>query len=376
MVPPRVRNIDISGLVSRIGKARDKARPVRGGKGKAAGGQGKSGPGKAAGGKTAPGRRGSRIALVAGAVAVVVVAAVVAAVSLSSPPPKPPAPAPVLPVTVSGQFNKKPALKTARPTKPGKVFAAKTVIKGNGAPVAKGDLAVVGYASYLWRGTNLDLLDDGYRLGRPAVMRIGELIPGLNNGLTGQRVGSRVVMSIPPADGYGRQGRWQSGINATDTLLYVVDLLGTYPATASARGTARTPEDSGLPTVAAGPAGRAPTVTVPDEDPPGELKAETLIEGSGPPVKKSQMVVAHYQGQTWDGGKVFDSSWRAGRVVPLSSLDTAMPGWVKGLDGKKVGSRVLLVIPPEDGFSKKGAERMKIKSTDTTVFVVDLLGAY
>ena len=44
--------------------------------------------------------------------------------------------------------------------------------------------------------------------------------------LQGQKVGSRVLLVIPPADGYGEQGNEQAGIKGTDTLFFVVDILG------------------------------------------------------------------------------------------------------------------------------------------------------
>jgi peptidylprolyl isomerase len=41
----------------------------------------------------------------------------------------------------------------------------------------------------------------------------------------GQTVGSRVLLVVPPADGYGSAGQSQVGINGTDTLVFVVDIL-------------------------------------------------------------------------------------------------------------------------------------------------------
>jgi peptidylprolyl isomerase len=33
---------------------------------------------------------------------------------------------------------------------------------------------------------------------------------------------------VPPADGYGKSGSSAAGIKGTDTLVFVVDILGTY----------------------------------------------------------------------------------------------------------------------------------------------------
>ena len=44
--------------------------------------------------------------------------------------------------------------------------------------------------------------------------------------LEGRTVGSRVILEIPPADGYGKEGNPDAGIKGTDTLFFVVDILG------------------------------------------------------------------------------------------------------------------------------------------------------
>ncbi|MGN6503185.1 MAG: FKBP-type peptidyl-prolyl cis-trans isomerase, partial [Pseudolysinimonas sp.] len=47
----------------------------------------------------------------------------------------------------------------------------------------------------------------------------------------GQTVGSRVVVIIPPDQGYGPQGgNASAGIAADDTLVFVVDILATASA--------------------------------------------------------------------------------------------------------------------------------------------------
>ena len=56
------------------------------------------------------------------------------------------------------------------------------------------------------------------------------------------------------------------------------------------------------------------------------------------------------------------------------ALADLIPGWTKGLEGKKVGSRVLLVLPPADGFPE-GSNKPAVEKGDTVVYVVDLLFA-
>ena len=50
-------------------------------------------------------------------------------------------------------------------------------------------------------------------------------MPGWDVGLVGVPVGSRVMLSLPPADGYGSAGNTSAGITSTDTLVFVVDIV-------------------------------------------------------------------------------------------------------------------------------------------------------
>jgi peptidylprolyl isomerase len=56
---------------------------------------------------------------------------------------------------------------------------------------------------------------------------VGAVIGGWDDGLVGQQVGSRVLLSIPPHLGYGPRGMPAAGIRGADTLVFVVDILGT-----------------------------------------------------------------------------------------------------------------------------------------------------
>jgi peptidylprolyl isomerase len=53
-----------------------------------------------------------------------------------------------------------------------------------------------------------------------------------------------------------------------------------------------------------------------------------------------------------------------------------MKGWDQALLGQRVGSRLLLVVPPSLGYGSKGLAQYGIRGSDTLVFVVDLLGAH
>jgi peptidylprolyl isomerase len=130
-----------------------------------------------------------------------------------------------------------------------------------------------------------------------------------------------------------------------------------------------------LPTVS-GAFGATPTITFPNSAPPSTLTSQVLTSGHGPVVQKGQLLVANYLGQIWRG-KVFDSSFsrHVASAFPIG-LQRVIPGWDKTLVGARTGSRLLLVVPPADGYGPKGQPSAGISGTDTLVFVVDVLGSY
>jgi FKBP-type peptidyl-prolyl cis-trans isomerase len=278
-------------------------------------------------------------------------------------------------IAVSGAFGTKPTV-TIPNIKPPANLEVQQLISGHGTLVAKGDLAVADLTAYTWDGAAHKKISQ-LSTAQPQPLTVGSTISGLDKGLAGRRAGSRLLITIPPKDGFGSQGDSQLGVSGKDTLVFVVDLLGSYQKTASAHGTHEVVNGTGLPTVGTSSPGTAPPVHMPQTRPPATLQSQTLIQGAGPVVKKGRLLIAQYEGMIWRTGKVFDSSWKRG--VPSGfqiGNGQVIKGWDIGLAGKRVGSRVLLVVPPADGYGKTGSAQAGIKGTDTLVFVVDILGTY
>jgi peptidylprolyl isomerase len=164
-------------------------------------------------------------------------------------------------------------------------------------------------------------------------------------------------------------------VTATTTLVFVVDLVKAYSDPADATGTQVSAGGGNLPTVSA-KSGTAPALTFPSSSPPSALVTKTLVKGSGPKVAKGDYVVAQYVGYIWRTKKVFSSSWSSGSAISFTigaSPEQVIPGWDKGLVGQTTGSRVMLSIPPAQGYGSSGQSQAGIKGTDTLVFVVDIL---
>ena len=280
-----------------------------------------------------------------------------------------------LKVTATGAFGQAPTVNIPK-LDASSDLVVRTLIYGSGPVFVKKDSLVANFALYFWQGKSSTLKASTYTVN-PAIIT-GTMLPGLQYALIGKKVGSRVLAVVPPVDGYGTAGNSEIGVNGKTTLVFVIDLLGAYPATASASGATESSGGNGLPTVTALPDG-APAVTIPSSQPPATLQVQTLIKGAGPVIAKGQYLVVQYTGFVWQTKKVFSSSWQAAAPFGFffqATPPAVIPGWDTGLAGQTVGSRVLLVIPPKDGYGKAGAPSAGIKGTDTLVYVVDILGAF
>jgi FKBP-type peptidyl-prolyl cis-trans isomerase len=277
-------------------------------------------------------------------------------------------------VKVTGAFGGTPTV-TIPKLKADNALTVKTIIQGTGPVLTKTDALAANFVLYFWAGTSSSLKANTFTTN-PTVIG-GTMLPGLETALIGKKVGSRILAVIPPSQGYGTSGNSELGITGTTTLVFVIDVIKEYSDTAGASGAQVSNGGGGLPTVSAKP-GSAPVVTVPASKPPTTLQVKTLIKGTGPKLAKGQYVIAQYTGYIWRTKKVFGSSWSTGTpfgFVMDASPEQVIPGWDTGLVGQTVGSRVLLVIPPKEGYGSSGASQAGITGTDTLVFVVDILDA-
>src|SRR4029077_1943554 len=136
-------------------------------------------------------------------------------------------------VTATGAFDKTPKV-TIPKAKAGNNLAVKTLIQGTGATLTKSDAMAANFVLYFWDGTSSSLKANTFT-SNPTVIG-GTMLPGLESALIGQKVGSRVLAVIPPAQGYGTSGNSQLGITGSTTLVFVIDVLKSYSDTAGATG--------------------------------------------------------------------------------------------------------------------------------------------
>lgn len=276
-------------------------------------------------------------------------------------------------VTVTGEAGEDPEISID-----GELSVDETVrrllVEGDGTEVEEG--ATVTFHFEAVNGRTGEAFDASRPGEAPAVsIDPAQLLPGLYRALLEVPEGSRVLAALTPDDAFGPQGGFaELSLEADDTLVFVIDVQSVQVPLERAEGTTVQPAE-GLPAVTLDDDG-APTIELPEGDPPGELVAQVLIEGEGAEVEAGQQLTAHYTGITWPRGEQFDSSWERGEpaTFPIGT-GGVIAGWDEGLVGKTIGSQVLLVIPPDKGYGAEGNPQAGIQGTDHLVFVVDLLAA-
>ncbi|HHV21523.1 MAG TPA: peptidylprolyl isomerase [Propionibacterium sp.] len=271
-------------------------------------------------------------------------------------------------IGVEGELGEEPQVEVPTPFGVDETLN-RVVIPGDGTTVSAGGFVTVHYVGI--NGRTGEKFDDSWSRGEPAQFALDQVVPGFAKGLTGQQVGSRVVIAMPGEDGYDASGgNPQAGIELGDTLVFVVDI--TDAPLERAEGDPVPPRE-GLPTVDF--EGDTPKVTIPaGQEAPTELIVQPLIQGKGAPVQPTDAITARYQAVLWKDGLVVEDTYGAAAETQL--LSALIPAWQEGLKDKPVGSRLLIVSPPAQAYPEDpGARNPNPAAGETVVYVVDILHA-
>lgn len=229
--------------------------------------------------------------------------------------------------------------------------------------LAEDSTVTVNYVGY--NGTDGSVFDSSFERGEPSVFSLKSVVTGFGKGLTGQKVGSRVLIGMPSEDGYP-QGSADGKIKPGDSLLFVVDIIAANFTEAS--GEAVEPV-AGLPTVTM--TDGKPELAIPaGATAPADLVVAPLIKGAGTAITAASTVEVKYRSWVFGDGQLFEDAWAA----QAGSLAGLIDGWQEGLVGQTAGSRVMLVVPPAmaypDGQPKSNPP---LEAGQTLVYVIDIL---
>lgn len=271
-------------------------------------------------------------------------------------------------VKISGDVGRAPKVTWEGEVDP-KEIETEVVSEGDGEVIEAGD----GALAHIWIGNGFteDEAYSSYESKAPQLL-IGEISEPFKKALEGHKVGSRVAVAANAADAFGEAGNSQLGIGNKDGLVFVVDLMarvGDEPAGEERDAAKWSPslvEADGVITGFDFAEANKPSKNLLDT---------TLVKGDGPVVESGQTIAVNYLGQVYDAKAPFDESYSKDPTSFPIGVGSVVAGWDKALVGKTVGSRVVLSIPPADGYGDKGNKDAGIKGTDTLFFVVDILAA-
>lgn len=272
----------------------------------------------------------------------------------------------------------------------------KTLITGDGATLADGDQVLVNFAvgDATTQKTPLttygaDSGAVGFQIGQAAPSQpqvlgdvfIPELLKYIKSGV---KVGSRIAVAgqtekVFP-DLWSTLPQLKVDIGNADGTVLVMDVVGV----------AKAPEGATQKSPAWAPKivekkGKPASLNFAGTPKLGnKLQVATLTKGTGPAVVAGQSAAVQYLGQVYKGAKPFDESYSTDRFFfaatgtkydPNKAMTgSVIKGWMQGLVGVTVGSRILIGIPPALGYGKSG-QPPTIPGNSTLYFVVDVLGA-
>jgi peptidylprolyl isomerase len=245
-----------------------------------------------------------------------------------------------------------------------------TVLKeGTGPVVQNGDDVIL--QTVIADGYTQKTAADSYKDQAPQVVPITDSVPEIfRSALVGKKVGSRVAIYTSADKVFGAQGNPTLQIGNKDAVVLVLDIVG-MPLDGPNGASHKSP--SWAPTVVE----KNGVVTNLDfkgtPKPDGTLHSADLRSGTGAEVKAGQTIVVHYLGQVYKGAKPFDENFSSTPISFQIGANKVIKGWDQTLVGQKVGSRVILAIPPKDGYGSQ--KQTGIPANSTLYFVVDILWA-
>ncbi len=228
-------------------------------------------------------------------------------------------------------------------------LAYQVLKEGDGGERPKmGDTVTVHYTGTLEDGTKFDSSYD-YPGGQPAQFKIGQVIPGWNEGLALMSRGAKFRFTIPSDLAYGPRGA-PPKIPPNATLLFDVELLDFTPGPKLPEFVAGTPENQSKTE--------------------SGIVYEVLEAGDGEPPAADVTCEMNYAFWTEDG-RLLDCTQQREQTVKASCEQMTLPFLKEAPQLMKPGSRVRFEVPSELAFGDRAMPGLPAGST--TVWEIELL---
>jgi len=238
-------------------------------------------------------------------------------------------------------------------------LVVKVLKAGTGATVKDTDTVTVDYQGSIFKTGKV--FDQSY--GKtPATLPLAQFVPGFGGGLVGQKVGAQVLLSIPPALGYGTTGNEGAGISGTDTIVFVVEIKDAKGGSLNCATKAGTTSNA---VTVKGKFGAAPKITVKKPFKATGIERTIVTTGKGEAAPVNGIVTARLSIFNARTGKRLQS--QTGQIQAGSAQNPVY--FAAGVDCIKSGSRVVTTLPAKTATTTANAD---VKLSDTLVIVTDV----
>lgn len=282
-------------------------------------------------------------------------------------------------LNVTGTLGEKPSVSISKPPITVKDKEHKVVQEGNGDVLEDGqsvclhqimvDASTGKELTETWSSNNLDC---STRLTKESMAE------EFYNMFKGLKINTSLAIGIK--DSSDSSTASAEGLSSTNGYINILTIVSAKTIPTRAWGEKVNDIPDNLPKITLANNGE-PSIDMNGYTAGDSLVVQPLMQGDGKAVEADDEITVHYSGWIADG-TLFDSSWQRGQntnsdITPSPAsfkLKNTVAGWQQGLAGQKVGSQVLLVIPPSLGYGNQ--EQNKIPANSTLFFVVDILDAY
>jgi peptidylprolyl isomerase len=243
--------------------------------------------------------------------------------------------------------------------------------------VAKGDTLIANYVGQTWAPKNgkPNAFDSSFARGAPAAFVIGDgtVIPGWDKTLVGKKLGTRLLVTAPPVDGYGATGQPSASITGTDTLVFVIDLVADYKPDASAPGTVvGNLPSSGLPKITNVPGKKPTIISTAGVKVPTQPTSTLIVAGSGPKIDTTKTLALQLVQSDLANGRDAQATWgQAPQTAPAQNVLSI----ADKLTGQNIGSRVVVLLPATKATAATSTQAAQ-PATPPQVLIIDVVGQF
>lgn len=266
---------------------------------------------------------------------------------------------------VEGDVGGELTLTAKTPIEPGKGIERTVLKNGEAKPFAEGQVATANYTIFNGKTGEVVNVAPGTKFPNDAAQFVDAewAYEAVRCGSVGQR--TAIVSSVGDALGdVDPAERGFTDMKKTDSFVFVFDFTEAAEVCDDLK-----PRDEKFPEIDLGDGKAEPKIKIPScMEPPTELELKVLEEGDGEVVKAGDVVMTNYVGVKWNGAERFDGTWNETGV----RFDTSgmIEGFTQAMVGQKIGSTVLVTMPPELGYGASPGHELQ---NEHLTFVLQLV---